>query len=149
MVLVEPQVTKGSLPGLYRPAAVRAVLLLFLASFLPTPWVATSLPRTSAPQLSVSLLEFAAGFPLGLLALAVAWRLFVRAIPSALMGRGGFASLHSAFLILLVPMIAMGTFWLPVVRWSLIGGYFFAAGAGFFTLLLHWTGTLPESPSDR
>ncbi len=149
MVLVQTQVTKGSLPGLYRPAAIRAVLLLFIASFLPTPWLAISLPRTSTHQLSASLLEFAIGIPLGLIALAFAWRLFVRAVPSAVIGRGGFASLHAAFLILLVPMVTMGMLWLPLVRWSLVGGYFFAAGAGFFGLLLLWVGRLPDIPSER
>ena len=144
MVLVEPQVTKGSLPAIYRPSAIRAVLLFFLASFLPTPWLALALPRTSAPQLGPSLIEFIIGLPLGVLALLVAWRLFRRALPGALVHRSGFGALHAAFLILTVPLLIMGTLWLPLIRWSLLGGYFLGSGGGFFALLLAWVQRLPD-----
>ena len=144
MVLVETQVTKGSLPAIYKPAAIRVVLLLFLATFIPTPWLAVSLPRASSTQLGPNFVDFAAGIPLGLLALSIAWRLFARTMPAALRGRGGYATLHLSFLILLVPAIAMASLWLPLIYWSLLGGYFLGAGAGFFALLLLWVQRLPE-----
>src|SRR5256885_1355699 len=128
MVLVETQVTKGSLPAIYRPAALRAVLLLFLASFLPTPWLAVSMPRTSTVQISHSLFEFAIGIVLGAIALPLGWRLFCRAFPGALQRGAGGSTLHAAYLSLFAPMVVIATIWLPVVRWSMLGGYFLAAG---------------------
>lgn len=149
MVFVEPQVTKRTLPAIYRPAAVRGVLALFLATFLPTPWFATILPRSATPQLGQSLTEFCLGIPLGLVALALSWRLFTRALPTALQGKGGFASLNGAFLIIAIPFLIMTAYWLPLIRWSLLGGYFLGAGAGFFVCLLIWARGLPEDPPSR
>ena len=149
MVLVETQVTKGNLPAIYRPAALRAVLLLFLASFLPTPWLAVSMPRTSTLQISHSLLEFAIGITLGAAALPLAWRLFLRAFPGAVKRGSGGSTLHAAYVTLFAPLIIIATIWLPMIRWSLLGGYFLAAGGGFFALLLVWVQRLPDSAQPR
>ena len=144
MALVERQITKSSLPAIYRPAVVRAVLLLFLLSFLPTPWLAPVMPRTSTVQLARSLTEFVIGIPLGLLALSLAWRTFLRALPDALAARGGGAMLHLAFLAVALPFLALGVLWLPAIYWSLLGGYLLGAGGGFFVLLLMWVRRLPD-----
>jgi hypothetical protein len=103
-----------------------------------------NLPRAATSTLSGNLLDFVLGIPIGLLALAAAWRLFRPGFISALEGRGGWAALHAAFLILIVPAIAMGVWWLPLVKWSLVGGYALGAGGGFFVLLHAWMSRLPD-----